>query len=70
MSDLNNQRLKLKLHQLRLVPYLAIGSLIFYFNSNLDLNYLIKGYLVLMESQVCIVIIYFLTTKATSKPYK
>ncbi len=70
MSDLNNQRLKLKLHQLRLVPYLAIGSLIFYFNSNLDLNYIVKGYLVLMESQLCIMVIYFLTAKITSKTHK
>lgn len=70
MSNLNNQRLKLKLHQLRLVPYLAIGSLIFYFNSNLDLNYIVKGYLVLMESQLCIIIIYLLTAKFTNKPHK
>lgn len=70
MSNLNNQKLKLKLHQLRLVPYLAIGSLIFYLNSNLDLNYVVKGYLVLMESQLCIIIIYFLTTSFASKPDK
>ena len=70
MSDLYNQRLKLKLHQLRLVPYLAIGSLIFYFNSNLDLNYIVKGYLVLMECQLCIIVIYFLTAKITNKTHK
>lgn len=70
MSDLYNQRFKLKLHQLRLVPYLAIGSLIFYFNSNLDLNYIVKGYLVLMESQICIIIIYLLTAKLTTKSPK
>ncbi len=70
MSNLNNQRLKLKLNQLHLVPYLAIGSLIFYLNSNLDLNYIVKGYLVLMESQLCIIVIYFLTAKVTSKPHK
>lgn len=70
MSNLNNQRLKFKLHQLRLVPYLAIGSLIFYLNSNLDLNYIVKGYLVLMESQLCIIVIYFLTARVASKPDK
>lgn len=70
MIDLNNKRLKLKLHQLRLIPYLAIGSLIFYFNSNLDLNYIVKGYLVLMESQLGIILIYFLMAKFTNKPHK
>ena len=68
MSYLNNQKLKLKLYQLRLVPYIAIGCLIFYFNSNLDLNYIVKGYLSLIESQVCIIIIYLLTRKFFSKP--
>jgi hypothetical protein len=70
MNDLNNQRLNFKFHQLRLVPYLAIGSLIFYLNSNLDLNYIVKGYLVLMECQLCIIVIYFLTAKLTSKTHK
>ncbi len=70
MSNLNNQRIKIKIHQLRLVPYLAIGSLIFYFNSNLDLNYIVKGYLVLMQSQLCIIVIYFLTARFANKPHK
>lgn len=70
MSDLNNQKLNLKFYQLRLLPYLAIGSLIFYLNSYLDLNYIVKGYLVLMECQLCIIVIYFLTAKITSKTDK
>lgn len=70
MSNLNNQRLKLNFHRLRLVPYLAIGCLIFYFNSNLNLNYLVKGYLVLIESQLCIILIYLMTAKSSSKPHK
>nr|WP_322711953.1 hypothetical protein [Nostoc sp. ChiSLP03a] len=70
MSNLNNERLKLKFDRLRLIPYLAIGSLIFYFTSNLDLNYIVKGYLVLMESQLCIIAIYLLTDKFTNKPDK
>ncbi|RCJ38935.1 hypothetical protein A6769_07805 [Nostoc punctiforme NIES-2108] len=70
MSDFNNQKLNLKFHQLRLVPYLTIGSLIFYFNSNLDLNYIVKGYLVLMECQLGIIFIYFLTAKITNKTHK
>lgn len=68
MNKLNNQILNI--HRLRLVPYITIGGLIFYFNSSLDFNYIIKGYLVLMESQLCIIIIYFITAKITSKPHK
>ena len=70
MSNLKNQKLILSFHRLRLVPYLTIGYLIFYFNSNLDFNYLVKGYLVLMESQLSIILIYFLTAKFSSKPHK
>lgn len=70
MSNLNSERLKLKFNQLHLISYLAIGSLIFYVNSNLDLNYIVKGYLVLMECQLGIIVIYFLTAKFTNKPNK
>ncbi len=70
MSNLNNQRLILNFNRLRIVPYIAIGCLIFYLNSNLDLNYIVKGYLVLMESQLCIILIYFLSAKFTSKGHK
>lgn len=70
MNNLNNQKLKFKFNQLRLLPYIAIGSLIFYFTSNLDINYIVKGYLVLMESQLCIIIFYLMSEKITSKTDK
>ncbi len=70
MSNLKNQKLKLKFYQLRLFPYIVIGSLIFYFNSNLDLNYLFKGYLVLIESQLCIIIVFLMTGKFNNKTHK
>lgn len=63
MSGLNNSKLNLKLNRLRLLPYIAIGGVIFYFNSNLDFNYLIKSYLVLMESQICILMFYLINCK-------
>lgn len=68
--QLNKQRLRLKFNWLRLLLYMAIGSLIFYFNSQLEFNYIAKGYLVLLESQLCILAIYFMTNKLNNKPQK
>jgi len=56
-------RPKINLNWLRLLPYISIGGLIFYFNSTLEFNYLIKGYLTLMESQLLILIIYLINKK-------
>jgi hypothetical protein len=55
---------KLKFNWLRLLPYITVGSLIFYFNSQLELNYLIKGYLTLMECQLCILFTYLINKRA------
>ncbi len=60
MMNLSNQQLKIKPNILRLFPYLVFGSLVFHLNSMLSVNYLVKGYLVLLESQIGLVILYFL----------
>lgn len=43
--------------------YPILGLLVFYGNSQLNLNYFVKGYLSLLELQVGILIIYFLSSK-------
>ncbi|PSF38521.1 hypothetical protein C7H19_05930 [Aphanothece hegewaldii CCALA 016] len=48
---------------LRLVPFLAMGGIIFTFNSTLELNYMIRGYLLFLEAQIGIVILYYWVTK-------
>lgn len=67
-----NHNLSRKIHKestkwLRTIPFLVLGGIVFAFNSNLELNYLIKGYLVLLETQFGIVILYFLVTKFIKK---
>lgn len=52
---------------LRLVPFLVLGGVVFSFNSSLDLNYLLRGYLVLLETQVGIILLYFWITKSFRK---
>lgn len=48
---------------LRLFPYAALGFLIFASNSDFNLSYLWRGYIVLLEAQLGIVVIYFLMAK-------
>lgn len=55
---------------LRLVPFLILGGVVFTFNSTLELNYILRGYLVLLETQFGIIILYFLVTKLLRKTKK
>ena len=52
---------------LRLLPYAALGILVFAWNSQNDFNYFFKGYLALLECQAGIVVIYFLMTRLARK---
>lgn len=61
MINLSSQQLKIKPNRLHLLIYVGFGSLVFSLNSMLSVNYLIKGYLVLLESQIGLVTLYFLT---------
>jgi len=56
---------KLNLTKLRLLPYAVCGATIFALTSATNLNYFFRGYLVLLEAQVGIVLIYFLMAKLT-----
>jgi hypothetical protein len=47
----------------RFFPYLLLGGAVFYGNSSLELPYFIRGYLALIESQLGLVILYFLVLK-------
>lgn len=57
----------------RYIPYLIFGLFVFIFNSQLNLNYFIKGYISVLELQAGIILIYFLTSrlkKTKIKPLK
>ena len=59
---MSSNRLKIRL--LRYFPYLILGSLILYTNSQLNLNYFLRGYLSLLELQIGIVVIFFIASKS------
>lgn len=44
---------------IKLMPYTILGLLIFLINSQINLNYLLKGYFTLIELQVVMIIMYF-----------
>jgi hypothetical protein len=48
---------------LRLAPFLALGVLLFAFNANQDLPYLLRGYVTLLEIQVGLVAVFFATRR-------
>ncbi len=52
----------------KLIPYSLLGILIFSINSSIDSNYLVRGYITLIEAQLGMVILYlFLMPKITRK---
>lgn len=63
MSNLDSPKFEGKSAWMRLLPYAALGILVFSLNSASDLNYFLRGYLVLLEAQVGIVLIYFIMSK-------
>lgn len=48
---------------LKLLPYAILGGVVFAFNSQTGFNYMLRGYLTLLETQVGIVLIYFLMNR-------
>jgi uncharacterized membrane protein len=63
MNQVNSTGVKIPKAGWRLLPFLALGVLVFAFNSSLELNYLVKGYITLLELQAGIVVLYFLLAK-------
>lgn len=54
----------------RFFPYLTLGIVIFSLNSVTNLNFFLKGYVVLLEAQIGIVLLYFLMGKLRKKNNK
>ncbi len=69
MKTKHNYYQQFSQNSLRLIPYLVLGVVIFSLNSVTNLNFFFKGYLVLLESQIGIVLLYLLTNKI-AKSYK
>ncbi len=70
MSKTNKKNDRQKLINLstwQLLPYVALGILIFVANSNLNINYFFRGYLTMIESQIAIVGLYFMMNKIKKK---
>jgi hypothetical protein len=63
MNQVNSTGIKIPKSGWHLLPFLVLGVLVFAFNSSLELNYLVKGYITLLELQAGIVVLYFLLTK-------
>jgi hypothetical protein len=59
-----DKSLNSRLTLFRLVPFGAIGVLIFAFNANQDLPYMIKGYATLLEVQLAFLALFFMSRKA------
>jgi hypothetical protein len=45
------------------LPYLILGGVVFWGNSNLELPYFLRGYLTLLEAQLGLALLYFLVFK-------
>ncbi len=52
---------------LRILPLLAVGTLIFSANSSIHLNYMFRGYFVLLEIQATIFVLLLMTGKFAIK---
>jgi hypothetical protein len=58
-----NKSTRSRLSLLRLVPFAALGFLIFSFNANQEMPYMVKGYLTLLEVQVGFLAVFLATRK-------
>ncbi|EGK87763.1 hypothetical protein D0A34_07310 [Microcoleus vaginatus PCC 9802] len=70
MSNLNSRNLEGTPIWIRFAPYAALGILIFSLNSGSELNYFLRGYLVILQAQVGIVLLYFAMSKFRKNPNK
>ena len=70
MSNFNSRKLEGTPSWMRFAPYAALGILIFSLNSGSELNYFMRGYLVILEAQAGIVLLYFAMSKFRKNPNK
>ncbi|MEA5535906.1 hypothetical protein [Crocosphaera sp. XPORK-15E] len=61
------QRTRNTLRWFRFLPYLGLGALVFSLNSLTVGNYWIKGYFVLLEAQIGLVILYWMLAHLKDK---
>lgn len=67
MRNSKSQWLKKTQASLRLIPYLTLGTIVFVFNSETDFNDFLRSYLVLLECQMGLVLIYFVAAKIVKR---
>lgn len=60
MTDSSTGKLGRHYISWRYLPFAALGAIAFSMTSTLPLNYLLRGYLVMLEAQAGLVAIYFL----------
>lgn len=70
MNNWNSRKLEGTPSWMRFAPYAALGILIFSLNSGSELNYFLRGYLVILQAQVGIVLLYFAMAKFRKNPNK
>ncbi len=70
MSNFNSRKLERAPNWMRFAPYAALGILIFSLNSGSELNYFMRGYLVILQAQAGIVMLYFAMSKFRKNPNK
>jgi hypothetical protein len=70
MSNLNSRKLEGTPSWMRFAPYAALGILIFSLYSGSELNYFLRGCLVILQAQVGIVLVYFAMSKFRKNPNK
>ncbi len=70
MSNFNSRKLEGTPTWMRFAPYAAFGILLFSLNSATELNYFWRGYLVILEAQAGIVVLYFAMSKFRNHKHK
>jgi hypothetical protein len=63
MNPIESRQVEVKLNWMRFLPYALFGLCAFSLTSVAELNYFFRGYLVLLEIQTGILIVYLLMPK-------
>jgi len=62
-EEIEAKRLNQVAKKLKFLPYVFVGILVFTFNANYEMNPYLQVYITLLETQLGIVVLYFLTKK-------
>jgi hypothetical protein len=63
MNPIESRQVEVKLNWMRFLPYALFGLCTFSLTSVAELNYFFRGYLILLEIQTGILIVYLLMPK-------